>query len=142
MSFNLFSDFIGKENSNTLYKLVSDRHKENSINHLLIILNAFKTNAFDIQRKIQSNELTLEQLAEMTDEDINEEYYAALKKKKSEHYQKELNGNTPQATTDLFECRKCKKRECVYYELQTRSADEPMTKFIKCCNCGFQWRQN
>jgi Iap family predicted aminopeptidase len=48
----------------------------------LIILNAFKTNAFDIQRKIQCNEITLEQLAEMTDEDINEDYYSALKKKK------------------------------------------------------------
>ena len=43
--------------------------------------------------------------------------------------------------TDLFRCSKCGKRECSYYEMQTRSADEPMTQFIRCHNCGKQWKQ-
>jgi DNA-directed RNA polymerase subunit M/transcription elongation factor TFIIS len=43
--------------------------------------------------------------------------------------------------TDMFRCSKCGKRECTYYEMQTRSADEPMTQFIRCLNCGKQWRQ-
>lgn len=43
--------------------------------------------------------------------------------------------------TDMFKCTKCGKRECTYYEMQTRSADEPMTQFIRCLNCGKQWRQ-
>lgn len=43
--------------------------------------------------------------------------------------------------TDMFKCSKCGKRECTYYEMQTRSADEPMTQFIRCLNCGKQWRQ-
>lgn len=45
------------------------------------------------------------------------------------------------AATDMFRCSKCGKRECTYYEMQTRSADEPMTQFIRCLNCGKQWRQ-
>jgi DNA-directed RNA polymerase subunit M/transcription elongation factor TFIIS len=43
--------------------------------------------------------------------------------------------------TDMFRCSRCNKRECTYYEMQTRSADEPMTQFIRCLNCGKQWRQ-
>jgi transcription elongation factor S-II len=43
--------------------------------------------------------------------------------------------------TDMFKCSRCQKRQCTYYEMQTRSADEPMTQFIRCLNCGKQWRQ-
>lgn len=44
------------------------------------------------------------------------------------------------AMTDAFKCSRCKKRECVYYERQTRSADEPMTLFITCLNCNNSWK--
>ena len=33
------------------------------------------------------------------------------------------------ANTDDFVCYKCKSKRCSYYQLQTRSADEPMTTF-------------
>ena len=48
----------------------------------------------------------------------------------------------PQATamTDRYTCSKCKKNKCSYYELQTRSADEPMTIFITCLHCGHRWK--
>lgn len=42
--------------------------------------------------------------------------------------------------TDDFKCSRCKQRKCTYYELQTRSADEPMTVFVTCLNCGKRWR--
>jgi transcription elongation factor S-II len=44
------------------------------------------------------------------------------------------------AATDTFRCRNCKSNECTYYQLQTRSADEPMTTFVTCINCGNKWR--
>ena len=47
----------------------------------------------------------------------------------------------PESMTDVFKCRKCHKRECSYYEMQTRSADEPMTVFVSCLNCKNRWRQ-
>jgi DNA-directed RNA polymerase subunit M/transcription elongation factor TFIIS len=53
---------------------------------------------------------------------------------------RQLEGNKAMAT-DRFICSRCHKRECTYYEMQTRSADEPMTIFITCLNCGKHWRQ-
>ena len=45
-----------------------------------------------------------------------------------------------EASTDQFTCRKCKSKQCTYYQLQTRSADEPMTTFVTCIACGCRWR--
>jgi transcription elongation factor S-II len=68
------------------------------------------------------------------------EKWFELKDKLLQREQKILEGNKSRAT-DQFKCRRCGKRECTYYELQTRSADEPMTCFISCLNCGKEWRQ-
>ena len=57
-----------------------------------------------------------------------------LKQEQNFHNSKQV------AKTDLFKCSKCKKRECSYYELQVRSADESSTIFVTCLNCGNRWR--
>ena len=54
--------------------------------------------------------------------------------------EKVLYETKKEAMTDQFKCKKCKSRETAYYELQTRSADEPMTIFITCLNCGNRWK--
>ncbi|KAK5018685.1 hypothetical protein BJ546DRAFT_999818 [Cryomyces antarcticus] len=36
---------------------------------------------------------------------------------------------------------KCDGRSAYYYQLQIRSADEPMTTFYKCVKCARQWRE-
>lgn len=36
-------------------------------------------------------------------------------------------------------CPKCDHTRAYYFQLQIRSADEPMTTFYKCCSCGHQW---
>lgn len=51
----------------------------------------------------------------------------------------EARGCKAEATTTQFKCRKCKGRNCTYYELQTRSADEPTTIFVTCIDCGSRW---
>lgn len=58
-----------------------------------------------------------------------------------EHDAKIYSKNSLFGTTDLFKCGKCKERKCTYYEMQTRSQDEPMTTFITCMNCGNKWRE-
>lgn len=45
-----------------------------------------------------------------------------------------------QPMTDQFKCGRCKKRDIVYYEKQTRSADEPSTLFMFCLNCSNSWK--
>jgi transcription elongation factor S-II len=40
----------------------------------------------------------------------------------------------------LFYCGKCKQNKTTYYQMQTRSADEPMTTFVTCLNCQNRWK--
>ena len=49
--------------------------------------------------------------------------------------------NRLESMSSDFKCVRCKKRECVYYTLQTKSADESETIFIKCINCSHSWKQ-
>uniref|UniRef100_A0A8C8CN46 Uncharacterized protein n=1 Tax=Oncorhynchus tshawytscha TaxID=74940 RepID=A0A8C8CN46_ONCTS len=39
--------------------------------------------------------------------------------------------------SDLFQCS---KKNCTYNQMQTRSADEPMTSFVLCNECGNRWK--
>jgi transcription elongation factor S-II len=41
------------------------------------------------------------------------------------------------AETDAFKCSRCQQRKCTYYQMQTRSADEPMTV---CLSLGYELR--
>ncbi|RZF34881.1 hypothetical protein LSTR_LSTR012878 [Laodelphax striatellus] len=40
-------------------------------------------------------------------------------------------------------CPECEHPRAYFMQIQTRSADEPMTTFYKCCNppCGHRWRE-
>lgn len=59
----------------------------------------------------------------------------AMKKAEEQHlYAKPEKGST------LYQCRQCHARNTSSTSVQTRSADEPMTIFIHCLNCGFDWR--
>ena len=90
--------------------------------------------------RIMEGEFTLADIPSMTSYEMFPEKWFELKDKLLQREQKILEGNKSRAT-DQFKCRRCQKRECTYYELQTRSADEPMTIFITCLNCGKEWRQ-
>ena len=39
-------------------------------------------------------------------------------------------------------CPECRHGRAYFMQIQTRSADEPMTTFYKCCNpsCGHRWK--
>ena len=40
----------------------------------------------------------------------------------------------------LFTCGRCKSIKTTSTQKQTRSADEPMTVFVLCLNCGKRWK--
>lgn len=48
--------------------------------------------------------------------------------------------NLDSVSDGIFKCAKCNKRKTTYYSRQLRSADEPMTNFITCLNCGHRWK--
>ncbi len=89
--------------------------------------------------KLLNKSLEIATLGSMTNMDYAPSIYAPMRERMSLREQHQLEGNKAMAT-ELFKCGRCHKRECTYYELQTRSADEPMTKFITCINCGNHWR--
>eukprot|EP01084_Bolivina_argentea_P121354 215044_1 len=62
------------------------------------------------------------------------------KKKLMDEARNDLKLKSMTAMTDEYKCYKCKKRECRYSQAQTRSADEPMTIFVTCINCGNKWK--
>jgi transcription elongation factor S-II len=89
--------------------------------------------------RVLEGEFKLADIPAMSSYEMFPEKWFELKDKLLQREQKILEGNKSRAT-DQFKCRRCGKRECTYYELQTRSADEPMTIFVTCLNCGKEWR--
>ena len=43
-------------------------------------------------------------------------------------------------STVKIDCEKCHNQEGVWWTFQTRSADEPETKFYRCTKCNHTWR--
>lgn len=52
----------------------------------------------------------------------------------------DLANNRLQEYKGAFKCPKCKSDKTTYYQLQTRSADEPMTNFHTCLSCSKRWK--
>lgn len=48
----------------------------------------------------------------------------------------------PDVKEGVDKCKKCGSKKTWSYQLQTRSADEPMTTFVTCANptCKYKWR--
>ena len=88
---------------------------------------------------LKTKKFKAHELAFMTHQEMKPEKWQTLieaKKIRDENlYAPKLDGNT-----DNFTCRKCKSNNCSYYQLQTRSADEPMTTFVTCIDCGNRWK--
>ena len=78
-------------------------------------------------------------VAFMTHQELSPEKWATLIDAKSKRDKNKFETNIA-AATDTFTCRKCKGNQCTYYQMQTRSADEPMTTFVTCIPCGNRWK--
>nr|XP_002120544.1 transcription elongation factor A protein 1 [Ciona intestinalis] len=82
-----------------------------------------------------------EQIAKMTAEEMASD---EMKKKREEYEQQNIKDHQMSVNegtkTDMFVCGRCKGRACTYNQLQTRSADEPMTTFVFCTECGNRWK--
>jgi len=89
--------------------------------------------------RMQEKEFAPHDVAFMKHENMCPEKWTARINERLRHEENMLNSARYVMTTQ-FTCGKCKKNECGFYEMQTRSADEPMTVFVNCVNCGNRWR--
>ena len=90
--------------------------------------------------RLREGEFKPHAIAFMNYGELYPEKWRPLMEQQLKRETKLLEGNKDMAT-EQFRCNRCNKRQCTYYEMQTRSADEPMTIFVRCLNCGKQWRQ-
>jgi len=104
---------------------------------LISILN--NINNEDVKDMLKNRKVKAQDLAGMTHQELNKERWAALLEAKR---LKDENKYMPrlEASTDNYTCGNCKSKKCTYFQLQTRSADEPMTTFVTCLDCGKRWK--
>lgn len=92
--------------------------------------------------RVVSNEITPEQFVRMSHEELRSEQQRELDAKiKKENMDKAMVAQAERSISTSLQCGKCGQRKVTYTEAQTRSADEPMTLFCTCLNCGKSWRQ-
>jgi transcription elongation factor S-II len=78
-------------------------------------------------------------VAFMTHQELCPERWATMIDAKTKRDKNKFETNIS-AATDVFTCRKCKGNQCTYYQMQTRSADEPMTTFVTCLLCSARFK--
>jgi transcription elongation factor S-II len=107
------------------------------ISKLWTIFNNLKNPT--ILKQLNDGEILPQTLPFMSHQEMNSDRWKDLIERKIKRDESKYS-NRLEASTDMFTCSKCKSKKCTYYELQTRSADEPATIFVTCLNCGKNWK--
>jgi len=89
----------------------------------------------DLLTQVKSGEITPQNLAFMSHQEMDSNHWKEMIDAKVKRDANKFNSNI-RASTDMFTCSRCKSKQTTYYEMQTRSADEPATIFITCLDCG------
>ena len=87
----------------------------------------------NLKEKIVNKELDMNKICNLPAYKLNPTKWTDIIHKKEQVKNKMDN----LASTDNYKCKKCKKNKCTVSQAQTRSADEPMTTFVKCLTCGY-----
>jgi len=94
-----------------------------------------------LRNALFTGDLTPERLIMMSHEELANPKLQQQRKELKEYQQEARRGDRHmEATCTMFTCLKCNQNKTTYFQLQTRSADEPMTTFVTCCNCGHHWK--
>uniref|UniRef100_A0A8K9X5I4 Transcription elongation factor n=1 Tax=Oncorhynchus mykiss TaxID=8022 RepID=A0A8K9X5I4_ONCMY len=95
----------------------------------------------DLRRNVLAGNISADRIANMAAEEMAsaelKEMRKTLTKDAIREHQLSKVGGTE---TDMFQCGKCRGKNCTYTQVQTRSADEPMTTFVLCNGCGNRWK--
>ena len=146
-----FDKSIGKELEEEIYnyaiKIANTKHVHPDLNNnyfKIIYKDRVKTCYINLMKNnylindILDNKIAVKEFANYNHQEMNTKIWDKLIKEKQER-NKHKYENTFKIDSE-FKCRKCKSNNCSHYQLQTRSADEPMTTFVNCLECGHKWR--
>ena len=115
--------------------------KWNNVSFINMYKNRMRTlctNIIHVYTGLNTKIFTYDELSLMTHQEIYPEHWKELIQKKMDRDNNKYS-STSKGNTEDFTCR-CGSKECFAYQLQTRSADEPMTTFVSCINCGNRWK--
>jgi transcription elongation factor S-II len=93
----------------------------------------------ELLNKVREGKIQAHKIAFMSHYELKPDKWASLIDAKIKRDKSKYESNM-EAATDTFTCRKCKNKKCTYFQLQTRSADEPMTCYVSCLTCGNRWK--
>ncbi|XP_019414381.1 PREDICTED: transcription elongation factor TFIIS-like [Lupinus angustifolius] len=106
-----------------------------------LMFNLKDQNNPDFRRKVLLGVIEPERLINMSTAEMASERRKQENKKLEQKALFECErGAQPKATTDQFKCGRCGQRKTTYYQMQTRSADEPMTTYVTCVVCNNRWK--
>ena len=89
--------------------------------------------------KLKQGEITAREFAEMNAVDLCPSRWKDAVERIIESDKKLYSKN--ESASIFMWCSACKKKtKCDYYQMQTRSADEPMTTFVTCLECDRKWK--
>jgi transcription elongation factor S-II len=101
--------------------------------------NGYVGNSENWLEKIKSGELTPRNFVDMSHIELFPKRWKSTMESLIEK-EKVLYSKNDSASIFMW-CSGCKKKsKCDYYQLQTRSADEPMTTFVTCLECDKRWK--
>lgn len=106
------------------------------ISHLRSIYNNLTPYIIE---KLKNKEIKAHEIAYMSHQELRPDIWKELIELKNI---KDQNKYQPviEASTSDFTCYKCRSNRCTHYQLQTRSADEPMTTYVTCLDCNNRWK--
>jgi transcription elongation factor S-II len=139
LEIGVFNYSLEKAHKLNVVKLWSNQYFVQIYTDRLRSIYTNLTHNDDLLRKLQNKEIKAHRLSYMTHQEMNPEAWRELIEQK-EIRDKHKYDPVLEASTNEFTCRRCKLSQCTYYQLQTRSADEPMTTFVSCINCGNKWK--
>jgi len=106
-----------------------------------LFLNLKDKNNKRLRESVADGDLAVDRFCSMSPQEMaSEERRQADKALEEVNMFKSLGAQEQEAETDAFKCGRCKQRKTRYRQAQTRSADEPMTTFVTCVNCGNRWK--
>ena len=134
----IFNSSLGKAKEKCIVR------KWDNIYFVAIYLDLLRTIYVNLKNErilnmLKNCEFQAHKLAFMTHQEMSPEKWEKLIEDKKIRDQNKYEPKL-EASTDKFTCRKCYSKKCTYYQLQTRSADEPMTTFVSCLDCGKRWK--
>jgi transcription elongation factor S-II len=120
-----------------------DNHKYSNIyKHKFLSLQKNLKDNPDLKERIISKRLKTHEIINMRPEQLRPDGLCAkqIEIKIHSDIRKEYLSRESKNQEGFFTCGRCKSKKTTYYQLQTRSADEPMTTYVSCLNCDRNWK--